>query len=216
MTLVFFDLDDTLLAGDTEAAWANYMLENNLISDNSFHKKILEFEIQYREGLLDVVAYTKFLLSPIAGMSELEVEILAKPFASHIVNQYRDNLTTNLLNRHVLDECLITSGTLTFLVKEIALILGVKVFFGTDPEIVNGVYTGNLEGNPNFEEEKVVRIKKWLGKRLVHQTAAYSDSVHDLPLLSFVKVPTAVNPDKKLRKIALDRGWLIDDSRLAN
>jgi len=216
MTLVFFDLDDTLLAGDTEAAWANYMLENNLISDNSFHKKILEFETQYREGLLDVVAYTKFLLSPIAGMSELEVEILAKPFASHIVNQYRDNLTTNLLNRHVLDECLITSGTLTFLVKEIALILGVKVFFGTDPEIVSGVYTGNLEGNPNFEEEKVVRIKKWLGKRLVHQTAAYSDSVHDLPLLSFVKVPTAVNPDKKLRKIALDRGWFIDDSRLAN
>jgi HAD superfamily phosphoserine phosphatase-like hydrolase len=149
-------------------------------------------------------------------MSELEIEVLAKPFASHIVNQYRDNLTTNLLNRHVLDECLITSGTLTFLVKEIALILGVKVFFGTDPEIVNGIYTGNLEGNPNFEEEKVVRIKKWLGKRLVDQTIAYSDSVHDLPLLSFAKVPTAINPDKKLRKIALDRGWLIDDSRLAN
>jgi len=214
MTLVFFDLDDTLLAGDTEAAWADYMSENNLISDNSFHKKIAEFESQYREGKLNVVRYTQLLLSPIAGMKIEEVNILVKPFAKRIVDDYKDQLTDDLIKRHANDECLITSGTLTFLVKEIAFILGIKVFFGTDPEILNGVYTGNLNGNPNFEEEKVIKIKKWLGLREVNETVAYSDSVHDLPLLSYAKNSTVINPDKELRKIASSRGWVIDDSRL--
>ena len=214
MTLVFFDLDDTLLAGDTEAAWADYMSENNLISDNLFLKKIEEFESQYREGKLDVVKYTQYLLSPIAGMKIEEVSILVKPFAKRIVDEYKDKLTHDLINRHGKDECLITSGTLTFLVKEIAFILGIKVFFGTDPEILNGVYTGNLKGKPNFGEEKVIKIKKWLGSREINETVAYSDSVHDLPLLSFAKNSTVINPDQELRKVASSRGWVIDDSRL--
>ena len=190
------------------------MSENNLISDNLFLKKIEEFESQYREGKLDVVKYTQYLLSPIAGMKIEEVSILVKPFAKRVVDEYKDKLTHDLINRHGKDECLITSGTLTFLVKEIAFILGIKVFFGTDPEILNGVYTGNLKGKPNFGEEKVIKIKKWLGSREINETVAYSDSVHDLPLLSYAKNSTVINPDKELRRVASSRGWVIDDSRL--
>jgi HAD superfamily hydrolase (TIGR01490 family) len=214
MTLILFDLDDTLLAGDTEAAWANYMSENMLILDKSFHLKMEQFEDQYRKGELDVVEYTQYLLSPIVGKSEEEVSELVRSFSQIAVNRFRDRLTDSLLKTHSDDECLISSGTLSFLVKEIASILGIKTYFGTDAELRDGFYTGKVKGRPNFEDEKVKKIRHWLGKRQVEAVTAYSDSVHDLPLLTFADKAVAVNPDDHLRRIALEKGWKIDDTRL--
>ena len=209
MTLVFFDLDDTLLAGDSEAAWAKHMLFKGITEDSSFEEKIMKFDQDYRLGKLNFSAYTEFLLSPIKGMSVEEVHEIVRPFSVNIVDELKDSVSQALLEKHSADECLITSGTLSFIVKEIALLLGFNTFFGTEAEIKGGLYTGRVSGKPNFGEEKVRKIQAWLSNRKFSQTIAYSDSINDLPLMEAVEFPKAVNPDTKLEHISQARGWEI-------
>ena len=216
MSLVFFDMDDTLLAGDAEAAWAKYMAENGLMKDEGFKEKIRKFDEDYRRGELDFSVYTEFLLAPIKGMTVEEVEDIVKPFCVTIVEEFKDSTSKGLLEKHTMDECLITSGTLSFIVKEVASLLGIKTFFGTDPEVQEGCYTGKVSGNPNFGEEKVRKIENWLGDRSLIETIAYSDSINDLPLLNFSSKAVVLNPDSKLREKAVSLGWEIDDSRITN
>lgn len=213
MTLVFFDLDDTLLAGDSEAAWAKHMLFKGITEDSLFEEKIMKFDQDYRLGKLNFSAYTEFLISPIKGMSAEEVHEIVSPFSVNIVNELKDSTGQALLEKHSSDECLITSGTLSFIVKEIALLLGVNTFFGTEAEIKGGLYTGRVSGKPNFGEEKVRKIQAWLGNRKFSQTIAYSDSINDLPLLKFASQAVVLNPDIRLREVAILEGWEINDSR---
>jgi len=216
MSLVFFDMDDTLLAGDAEAAWAKYMAENGLMKDEGFKEKIRKFDEDYRRGELDFSVYTEFLLAPIKGMTVEEVADIVKPFCVTIVEEFKDSTSKGLLEKHTMDECLITSGTLSFIVKEVASLLGIKTFFGTDPEVQEGCYTGKVLGKPNFGEEKVRKIENWLGDRSLIETIAYSDSINDLPLLNFSSKAVVLNPDSKLREKAVSLGWEIDDSRITN
>ena len=216
MSLVFFDMDDTLLAGDAEAAWAKYMAENGLMKDEGFKEKIRKFDEDYRRGELDFSVYTEFLLAPIKGMTVEEVADIVKPFCVTIVEEFKDSTSKGLLEKHTMDECLITSGTLSFIVKEVASLLGIKTFFGTDPEVQGGCYTGKVSGKPNFGEEKVRKIENWLGDRSLIETIAYSDSINDLPLLNFSSKAVVLNPDSKLREKAVSLGWEIDDSRITN
>ena len=213
MTLVFFDLDDTLLAGDSEAAWAKHMLFKGIIEDSLIEEKIMKFDQDYRLGKLNFSAYTEFLISPIKGMNAEEVYEIVRPFSVNIVNELKDSISQALLEKHSSDECLITSGTLSFIVKEIALLLGVNTFFGTEAEIKGGLYTGRVSGKPNFGEEKVRKIQAWLGNRKFSQTIAYSDSINDLPLLKFASQAVVLNPDIRLREVAILEGWEINDSR---
>ena len=214
MTLVFFDMDDTLLAGDAEAAWANYMAKNGLMKEEGCKEKIRKFDEDYRRGELDFSVYTEFLLAPIKGMTVEEVADIVKPFCVTIVEEFKDSTSKGLLEKHLLDECLITSGTLSFIVKEVASLLGIETFFGTDPEVQEGCYTGKVLGKPNFGEEKVRKIENWLGDRSLIETVAYSDSINDLPLLNFSSKAVVLNPDSKLREVAVSLGWEIDDSRI--
>jgi len=214
MKLVLFDLDDTLIAGDTEGEWVKFMIDNGLVKDESFLEKMAIFTGNYRNGRLDIYEYSNFLLGPISGISELDLKEKVKEFSKKVVEKLSDVTTYNLLKSHASDECVITSGTLSFLVKEISNGLGVEHFFGTDAEIVNGSYTGKVSGRPNFSEEKVRRIKNWIGDRSFEDIYAYSDSIHDLALLEFSNFPTAVNPDTQLLEIAKKRRWKIDTSRL--
>ena len=214
MKLVLFDLDDTLIAGDTEGEWVKFMIDNGLVKDESFLEKMAIFTGNYRNGRLDIYEYSNFLLGPISGISELDLKEKVKEFSKKVVEKLSDVTTYNLLKSHASDECVITSETLSFLVKEISNGLGVEHFFGTDAEIVNGSYTGKVSGRPNFSEEKVRRIKNWIGDRSFEDIYAYSDSIHDLALLEFSNFPTAVNPDTQLLEIAKKRRWKIDTSRL--
>jgi len=216
MKLVLFDLDDTLIAGDTEGEWVKFMIDNGLVKDESFLEKMAIFTGNYRNGRLDIYEYSNFLLGPISGISELDLKEKVKEFSKKVVEKLSDVTTYNLLKSHASDECVITSGTLSFLVKEISNGLGVEHCFGTDAEIVNGSYTGKVSGRPNFSEEKVRRIKNWIGDRSFEDIYAYSDSIHDLALLEFSNFPTAVNPDTQLLEIAKKRRWKIDTSRLTS
>ena len=214
MKLVLFDLDDTLLAGDTEGEWVKFMIDNGLVKDESFLEKMAIFTGNYRNGRLDIYEYSNFLLGPITGISELDLKERVKEFSKKVVEKLSDVTTYNLLKSHSSDECIITSGTLSFLVKEISNELGVEHYFGTDAEIIRGSYTGKVSGHPNFSEEKVRRIKKWIEDRSFESIYAYSDSIYDLALLEFSNFPTVVNPDTQLLQVAKQRRWKIDTSRL--
>ncbi len=212
MNLILFDLDDSLIAGDSESAWVDYLNNASLIKEKDFKEKMKNFTSNYQKGKLDTYAYTKFLLSPIKGMSLSEVDKLTKPFCEELLEIYKDNLTKDLLIKHNKDQCLVVSGTLSFLVKEISLSLGIETFFGTDPEVKNDIYTGGVKGNPNFGKEKISRVKKWIKEKKIDLNInifAYSDSIYDLDLLNFSDNPTAINPDNKLRKICNERNWEI-------
>ena len=216
MNLVLFDLDDTLFDGDTEGEWVSYMLESGLIEDkDKFSKTMQGFETQYRNGELNVLSYSEFLLDPIKGKNLNKLQKKIDEFALHVSNKLSDKLTESLLKKHKSDLKVLTSGSLSFLVNKIATNLDIDVSFGTDARLLNGIFTGEVEGVPNFSDEKVRRIRSWMNSRIFEVTYAYSDSIFDLPLLEFADIPTAVNPDKKLRKEAERNSWTIEDYRLS-
>ena len=211
--LALFDLDDTLFDGDTEAEWVKYMDRIGLIKDLDFYSKMDIFEKNYRVGRLDVDEYSEFLLSPIIGKSLKELEDHIEDFTSDIVTRFSDELSQELLDKHQNDIKVLTSGSLSFLVHKIGSKLGIENCFGTDPEYFEGQFTGRVDGRPNFSEEKVRRINKWMDPNKFDQIFSYSDSIHDLPLLEFADFPMAISPDKELRRVAKEREWLIDDRR---
>ena len=211
--LALFDLDDTLFNGDTEGEWVKYMDNNGLIQDANFFDKMDEFTSKYRQGKLDVFEYSEFLLSPLVGKNLKELESNIDMFSSDVVERLTDDLTKELLDKHQDDEKILTSGSLSFLVNKISNKLGICLSFGTDPEYTEGVFTGKVNGNPNFSKEKVRRIRNWMKSEKFDQIFAYSDSIHDLPLLEFSDFPFVVSPDSKLKAIAKERGWFIDDRR---
>ena len=211
--LALFDLDDTLFDGDTEGEWVKFMDQTNLIKDSNFFTKMENFEKNYRQGKLDVEEYSEFLLSPIIGISLEELENSIEIFSSDIVQRFADNLTKDLLQKHKEDTKILTSGSLSFLVNKIALKLGIEISFGTDPEYLDGLFTGKVNGYPNFSEEKVRRIKFWMDSEQFDEIFSYSDSIHDLPLLEFSDSPIAISPDSKLRVIAEERNWPIYDRK---
>tara|TARA_B100000401_G_scaffold366492_1_gene264716 strand:+ start:441 stop:1091 length:651 start_codon:yes stop_codon:yes gene_type:complete len=214
MNLVLFDLDDTLLSGDTEGEWVKYMLNSGMIQDDSFLERMSIFTQNYRNGILNIFDYSNFLLGPLHGIEETSMRDRFKEFSKEVVGRLSDATTDHLLNKHASDKCLITSGTLSFLVKEISNELGIDDYFGTEAEVKDGSYTGKVFGHPNFSEEKVRRIKGWIADQSFELIYAYSDSIHDLPLLEFSDCPIAVNPDDRLLEIAQSNGWNIDISRL--
>ena len=161
MKLALFDLDDTLFDGDTEAEWTKFMDTNGFIKDPSFFIKMEEFTNNYRGGKLDVDEYSEFLLSPLIGKSLKDLKNDIERFTQETVDKFTDALSQELLDKHKNDLRVLTSGSLSFLVKEIGLKLGINVNFGTDPEYVDGKFTGKVLGRPNFSEEKVRRLEEW-------------------------------------------------------
>ena len=160
MKLVLFDLDDTLLSGDTEGEWVNYMLGQGMVKDDSFLEQMTVFTDNYREGKLDIYEYSNFLLSPVIGIKVEDLQNTVEEFSKEVVRKLSDETTETLLNLHASDECIITSGTLSFLVKEISGELGIQHYFGTDAEIIEGSYTGKVSGIPNFSDEKYGYYKR--------------------------------------------------------
>ena len=181
MNLILFDLDDSLIAGDCERAWVDFLQTKGLAVDSDYLQKIDAHANDYKEGRLDIRSYVLLLLEPIKGRSVQDISRYIKPFSELIIDRFSDRVTKTLLRKHSKDFCLVVSGTLSFLVKEISFLLGVNTYFGTEAEIRNGIYTGKIVGEPNFGEEKVRRIKRWIKENQIDTNLykiAYSDSFH--------------------------------------
>ncbi len=213
MGLALFDLDNTLVAGDSDHLWGDFLVSEGLV-DPDKHKALNEhYYRQYQQGQLDIDEYLYFALGPMAGMTPETLSALQDKFLKKHVEPILLDAAFDLLQAHRVkgDTLIIITATNTLVTQPIADRLGVEYLIGCEAELKDGRYTGKPEGVPSFGEGKVQRIKAWCAE---HQTPLegaifYSDSHNDLPLLREVAHAVAVDPDDVLRLEAQQCGWEI-------
>ncbi len=213
MALAIFDLDNTLIAGDSDHSWGQFLCAEGLVDAQRFSHDNDRFYQDYQEGRLDIYAYLRFALAPLTGRSIEEVARLQQQFMRNWVEPMLLPAAFELLDKHRNrgDELVIITASNTVVTGPIAERLGVATLMGCDTEIVGGKYTGQPTGVPSFQEGKVTRLQDWLATTGHSLTGAwfYSDSHNDLPLLERVDNPVATDPDPQLAAVANDRGWPI-------
>jgi len=217
MTLAIFDLDHTLISGDSDHLWGEYMVANGIVDESAFRQKNDLFYEDYKRGELDNDVYLKFALAPLTHYSIEElyrwrhdfvdswIRPLIVPGAEKIFEQHRSQ-------QH---ELLIISATHLFITEPIAEMLGVPTVLSTRPEIVDNRYTGRFLGTPTYKEGKVTALLEWLTEtgHSLQGSYFYSDSITDIALLERVDNPVAVNADEQLTSIAQQRNWETLDLR---
>lgn len=213
MALAFFDLDNTLVEGDTAQAFSEYMAASTLQTADDFLIVNEKYMQQYDEGTLDLAKYMHYTLAPLFELNEVQIASLISDFINRVISQMIPPNTIRLLAKHkeAGDDIVIISATGIHLVKPIANYLGVENALGVNIEIIDGHITGKLVGVPTFREGKVIHAEQWAkdhGYKL-DETYFYSDSHNDLPLLEKVRYPIVVGPDPILEKIAKERDWPI-------
>ena len=211
MDLAIFDLDNTLLAGDSDYLWGQYLVERGIVEAASYEAANQRFYDQYKAGELDIRAFLRFSLQPLRDNDPQELEGWRADFIRDKVRPIVAPLTAELLQRHRDrgDTLLIITATNRFVTEPIAAELGIENLLATDPEIVDGVYSGEVAGIPCFQGGKVERLKMWLAAQETTFTQQwfYSDSHNDLPLLEQVDIPVAVDADPQLSQAAEHNAW---------
>src|SRR3954464_4814720 len=214
MKLALFDLDNTLLSGDSDFEWAQFLIEQGVLDREVYEARNNEFYEQYKDGTLDIHEFLDFQLKPLsrhprrvldewhAQFMQRKILPLVRPRARTLVAQHRSDL------------CAIITATNSFVTAPIAREFGIEHLIATEPAQAGGEFTGEVSGTPCFREGKIARLEEWLAGRgqslrAFAQTTFYSDSLNDLPLLARVTHPVAVDPDDTLRAHAQRKGWRI-------
>ncbi len=211
MTLAIFDLDNTLLAGDSDYLWGRFVVERGLVDKASYDAQNQRFYEDYKRGELDVRAYLRFALEPLTRYPAEELHALRAEFLQEIIRPIVLEAGQELVRDHAHrgHVTMIITATNRFITGPIAELFGVEHLLATTPEFRGGRYTGEVIDEPTFREGKVKALDIWLAERSEQprQSWFYSDSHNDLPLLEKVTNPVAVDPDKQLRELAQARGW---------
>jgi HAD superfamily hydrolase (TIGR01490 family) len=211
--LAIFDLDNTLLAGDSDHQWGEYLCHRGLVDSDSYKARNDAFYEDYKAGTLDVLAYQNFC-QEILGRTELEVlDQWHRDFMAERIEPLILAKAEALLAEHRAagDYLLIITATNRFITGPIAARLGVNALLATECEVLDGRFSGRSTDVPCFQAGKVTRLTRWLKEtgRSLEGAYFYSDSINDLPLLEAVSQPVAVDPDPALRAEAERRGWQI-------
>lgn len=211
MTLAIFDLDGTLLSGDSDYAWGEFLVEKGLVDTQAYKEANDHFFEQYQSGTLDIYEYMAFSLAPLTLFNNEELIKLHNTFMAEKVAPMMQDKAKALLKHHK-DQghfLLMITATNQFVTGPIADALGIDHIIAPIPEIINNRYTGKTVGVPSFQEGKVTRLNDWLAEtgHSMEGSYFYSDSRNDLPLLELVTHPVAVDADPTLTEIAKERGW---------
>ena len=212
MKFIIFDLDDTLLYGDCEKEWINFLIRKRLLDNDEYSLKLNQFDLDYRNGILNFDEYSTYIQQPLKGLKKNKVDKLVNEFITENIEFLTDGLTKKLLiEAKSADKVLIASGSHDFLVKGFAEYFDIESSIGTPVEIKNDIFTGSLSGEPTFSDGKVKAVKNWCftNDLKIEDSIFYSDSINDLPMLEACGEPIVVNPDDNLRKIAIDRSYKI-------
>jgi HAD superfamily hydrolase (TIGR01490 family) len=212
MQLALFDLDNTLLAGDSDFEWAQFLIEKGVLDREVYEARNQTFYDQYKAGTLDIHAFLEFQLRPLSRHPRTQLDAWHAEFMRDKILPIIAPGTPGLLERHRDALCVIVTATNSFVTAPIARALGVDHLIATEPAQLNGEFTGAVAGEPSFREGKVSRLDAWLKDRgaswdEVEQSWFYSDSLNDLPLLARVSHPVAVDPDATLKAHAEAHGW---------
>lgn len=211
MALAIFDLDNTLLGGDSDHAWGQFLVDRQLADAETYRKANDYFYEQYQNGTLNIDEFLEFSLKPLTQYSMDELAAFHEDFMESCIAPMMLPKAEALLNEHRAkgDYLLIITATNGFITRPIGKRLGVDDILATDPEILNGAYTGKYVGTPTFQLGKVTRLNEWLQDHPFDLSEAYfySDSINDLPLLEKVGNPVAVDADPRLTELARARQW---------
>jgi len=212
--LALFDLDNTLLAGDSDYNWSLFLINEGLLNAEQHKARNEQFYQDYKNGCLDIFEFLKFQLKPLSEHPKKFLDELHLKYMEKVIRPMMTQKAQDLVNQHKAagDLCVVITATNSFVTKPIATAYGIEHLIGTDPEMVDGEYTGGVSGVPSFQEGKVTRINQWLAER--GQSLAdfktsyfYSDSHNDLPLMKLVTHPVAVDADVILTDYAKQQGW---------
>ncbi|WP_250658191.1 HAD family hydrolase [Alkalimarinus coralli] len=213
MSLALFDLDNTLISGDSSQSFSEYLANSELRTPEDFLTVNEAYMADYDSGNLDLSAYMRYTLSPLINLGKMQVRELINDFLDQILPSLLLPKAFDLLESHRAkgEELVIVSATGTHLVEPIAERLNVDHVLAVNVEVKDGFITGEIEGTPTFREGKVERAQEWAAKRghNIEQASFYSDSLNDLPLLKAVNRPVAVDPDPVLERIAREQTWEI-------
>jgi HAD superfamily hydrolase (TIGR01490 family) len=212
--LALFDLDNTLLAGDSDYEWGQFLVDRGVLAREEYEAQNAAYFEQYKAGTLDIHEYLGFALRPLAAhtaedLARWHAEFMRTRILPMILPRARALVRSHLDAGEL---CAVVTATNSFVTTPIARELGVPHLIATEPESAGGRFTGRVAGTPCFREGKIRRVDEWLagfGRRLEDYAASsfYSDSHNDLPLLERVRRPVAVDPDDQLAAVAARRGW---------
>lgn len=214
MRLALFDLDNTLLAGDSDYEWGQFLVDRGVLERESYEAQNRAYFEQYVAGTLDIHEYLGFALRPLAQHA---LHDLTRWHAEFMTSRILPMVSTSaraLVRRHLEqgDLCAVITATNSFVTVPIAREFGISNLIATEPESCGGRFTGRVAGIPCFRDGKVLRLEQWLAARGhaladFPESSFYSDSHNDLPLLERVTRPIAVDPDAELLKAARERHW---------
>lgn len=213
MKIAIFDLDNTLLAGDSDYLWGEFLVEQGLVDGDEYRRENDRFYQEYKAGTLDIYEFLAFSLKPLSEHDTDELKRLHRQFMAEKIQPIMLPAAVDLIEKHKQANAtpLIITATNRFVTEPIAKAFGVDTIIATEPEFLNNRYTGKVAGIPCFQHGKVERLNQWLRETGLSLTESwfYSDSHNDIPLLSLVSHPIAVDPDLSLIRHAEQHGWSI-------
>jgi HAD superfamily hydrolase (TIGR01490 family) len=220
--LALFDLDNTLLSGDSDYRWAQFLIARGVLEGERYERENQRFFDQYHAGTLDIREFLDFQLAPLAAYPRDRLDAWHRDFMREQILPIITQPARNLVRRHLEagDLCAIITATNRFITAPIAREFGVAHLIATEPEEKNGGFTGRFVGTPCFREGKAARAGAWLEAQGLDLAGSfsrswfYTDSHNDLPLLELVSDPVAVDPDETLLRVARERGWPVNSLRV--
>jgi HAD superfamily hydrolase (TIGR01490 family) len=214
LPLTLFDLDHTLLDGDSDVLWCDFLMQRGEIDRAVFEPRNRCMERDYRAGTVSPQAFCEFYVSTLAGRSREQWEPLRREFLDSVIAPRIGRTAHHLVERHrgAGELVVLTTATNRFITELTAAHLGLPHLIATECEVApDGCFTGRIAGTLNMREGKVARLHEWLAAQRIDardcEATFYSDSINDLPLLLAVRNPVAVNPDMRLAAEAAERGW---------
>lgn len=213
MSLAIFDLDNTLLNGDSDYQWGQFLIEHHIVDGEEYERENDRYYEQYKAGTLDILEFLAFALRPLAQHDRDTLNRWHAEFMQQKILPMIGDKARALVEKHrqAGDTLVMVTATNRFVTEPIAREFAIDQLIATEPELKNGNYSGKVSGIPCFREGKVERLNGWLesNQLRLEDSWFYSDSHNDLPLLQTVDHPVAVNPDPQLKAEAERLGWPI-------
>ncbi len=213
MSITIFDLDNTLIANDSDFLWGQFLVDRGIVDRGYYEHANKKFYEDYKQGSLDIHKFLEFSLAPLALHDIQQLLIWREEFVEEIVRPLLLEAAVALVEKHRQkgDTLLVITATNRFVTEPIVKLYGIDILLATTPEFINGQYTGKYTGVPCYREGKITHLENWLAasSESLQGSWFYSDSHNDLPLLGLVDNPVAVDPDEQLQEAARLANWPI-------